>query len=335
MKPSSSYINVYKGLFERIAQAVDGTHDEVGGKLVGRVNSDDSDVRFEVVSYLDSGPISSSSSSHLIPDGEYQESLYRVLERFDPNLEHIGSWHSHHCNGLDNLSAGDIAGYIDSVNDPRYGCDHFLAILVVGVRKQGPVCRYYMFSKGSRDFSELPRGSIHEISKSFHLEKALKAFERASRKHLRGKPDSTNDSDVRVKTRSAGEGSRMRKRFLAEDNAWISEHFPGSISTRDKKTGTISWKWQRKYGGRAFTFLYSLPPDENAKNSYFEFKYGDKVLVAREVQLDSSRFIMIRDSYNVAVQQVFSVLEKEELKRTGRGRKNGYRNWWEDFYRWP
>jgi predicted Rossmann fold flavoprotein len=52
----------------------------------------------------------------------------------DPGIRFIGSWHSHHCNGLRELSCGDERGYVETVNDPHYDGDLFLAMLIRGIR---------------------------------------------------------------------------------------------------------------------------------------------------------------------------------------------------------
>jgi hypothetical protein len=83
-----------------------------------------------VTDFLPSGPRAIRTAVELQPDGEYQEGLFRRLEQSDPAVEHLGTWHSHHCNGLSTLSGGDIAGYLRTVNRPEYRFDFFLASLV-------------------------------------------------------------------------------------------------------------------------------------------------------------------------------------------------------------
>lgn len=114
---------------------------EEGGKYVGYVLSpcDPRLARFGieggapaivVTDFLPSGPNAIRTPVELVPDGEYQEAMFRQLERLEPAIEHVGTWHSHHCNGLPSLSPGDIKGYRRTVNRQEYRLDFFLASLV-------------------------------------------------------------------------------------------------------------------------------------------------------------------------------------------------------------
>ena len=114
---------------------------EDGGKYVGyllpvdapqlrALDLDRAQAAFVVTDFLPSGPNAIRTAVELQPDGEYQERLFRQLERLDPEIEHLGTWHSHHCNGLQTLSNGDIRGYHRTVNKAAYRLDCFLASLI-------------------------------------------------------------------------------------------------------------------------------------------------------------------------------------------------------------
>lgn len=83
-----------------------------------------------ITDFLPGGPKAVRTAVEFMPDGEYQEGLFRRVEEMDPAIEHLGSWHSHHCNGLQTLSRGDVEGYFRTVNKARYRPDYFLASLV-------------------------------------------------------------------------------------------------------------------------------------------------------------------------------------------------------------
>ena len=68
-------------------------------------------------------------------DAQWQTQEFRRLEREDPALEQLGSWHSHHPNGLGRLSAGDINGYKATVNDRGHNHDFFFVSLGVDQRR--------------------------------------------------------------------------------------------------------------------------------------------------------------------------------------------------------
>jgi hypothetical protein len=123
-------ILISERVLHTMAQRVRAHRDcEDGGKLLGYTNQDLT--KIEVHAEIASGPKAVRTSVELLPDGPFQEEVFRVLEFFHPAIEHIGSWHSHTPNGLDHLSSGDVRGYIKTVNDPRYHATLFLALLAI------------------------------------------------------------------------------------------------------------------------------------------------------------------------------------------------------------
>jgi hypothetical protein len=115
---------------------------EVGGKFIGRVlrgppiaavDGPERTQRIDIIvlDYLDGGPQISSGPTHYLPDGEYQEALFRVVEAADPEVEHIGTWHSHHPNRCKWFSSGDLDGYRETISSPDYRPECFLATLAV------------------------------------------------------------------------------------------------------------------------------------------------------------------------------------------------------------
>lgn len=80
-----------------------------------------------LVGTIGSGPEAQATSTALLPDGRFQESVYRHLERAEPDIEHLGSWHSHHPNGMRQFSEGDVEGYAASISNPNYNEDVFIA----------------------------------------------------------------------------------------------------------------------------------------------------------------------------------------------------------------
>jgi hypothetical protein len=109
---------------------------EEGGKYVGyielanRNRAKDRDYRVVITDFLPGGPNATRTAVEFLPDGEFQERLFREAERRDHNVEHVGTWHSHHCNGLNRLSGGDIGGYFKTINKAAYRPDLFVASLV-------------------------------------------------------------------------------------------------------------------------------------------------------------------------------------------------------------
>ncbi|WP_214407873.1 hypothetical protein [Pseudonocardia lacus] len=144
---------------------------EVGGKFIGLIRGParHSDVQaridslgeltFQVTDYLDDGPRAQRTPTYHLGDAQWQTTEFRKRELADPRIEQIGSWHSHHPNGLDRLSNGDVRGYQDTVDDPGHNHDFFIASL--GVDFDGfATAKHYLFVRGSRNHWRLPPGCV-------------------------------------------------------------------------------------------------------------------------------------------------------------------------------
>ena len=171
------HLRVNQGVLDRMFQILNGTAVEDCGKLLGNIirSGGGAPDTLEVVSFLDSGPRVTHSRSHLMPDGEYQERLFRLVESLDPAIEHIGSWHSHHCNGHPTLSGGDIEGYLESINDPNYRPAYFVAILVVGLKRTSVVPKFFVFSSERGGPFEIPPSMVEVMAVPYVGEPVLLA----------------------------------------------------------------------------------------------------------------------------------------------------------------
>ena len=81
----------------------------------------------------------------------------RIMHR---DVEHLGNWHTHHVNGLQHLSDGDIATYHRNVNHRNHNTSFFYALLVTAKRRStDPLRRYtvkhYVFRRGDERIYEL------------------------------------------------------------------------------------------------------------------------------------------------------------------------------------
>ncbi len=114
-----------------------------------------------IVDFLPSGPNAVRTAVELMPDGPYQEALFRQIERLDPAIEHVGTWHSHHCNGLETLSGGDIRGYFKTVHKAAYRPDFFVASLVKSVpptvESKGWI-NHFLFVRGDKEYYNITDG---------------------------------------------------------------------------------------------------------------------------------------------------------------------------------
>ena len=101
-----------------------------GYSCLGRLQKSPRSHAILVTDFLPSGLNAVRTAVEFMPDGEYQEALFRRAELRDPAIEHVGSWHSHQCNGLQTLSDGDVEGYLRTVNKAEYRLDFFFVSLV-------------------------------------------------------------------------------------------------------------------------------------------------------------------------------------------------------------
>ncbi len=147
---------------------------EVGGKFVGYVEPQaNGGTVLRVMQYLDAGPKATRTPTYHLPDGEYQYRLFRGLEALDQAVEHLGTWHSHHPNGLRELSGGDIEGYLADVNSPSYNLNLFLATLAVDYEQGFQTARHYLFVRGQPDFQHLSPDQIEVIDGPNPLTQAM------------------------------------------------------------------------------------------------------------------------------------------------------------------
>ena len=143
-------------------------HDETGGRIIGTFNEDRGKLTLYVTGIIEPGPKARRSRVMLFQDGEYQEEVFRKVEEQHREIEHLGTWHTHHVNGLQTLSGGDITTYSKTVNHPNQNTPFFYALLVVAKhRSKDPLDRYsfkhFIFRRGDDDFYEIPSRQVEIV----------------------------------------------------------------------------------------------------------------------------------------------------------------------------
>ncbi len=143
-------------------------HDETGGRLIGTFSEDHGKLTLTVAGIIEPGPNATRSPVVLFQDGEYQEGVFRKVEQAHPEIEHLGTWHTHHVNGLQTLSGGDITTYGKTANHPNQNTPFFYALLVVGKhRAKDPLERYsmkhFIFHRGEDSFYEIPSRQVEIV----------------------------------------------------------------------------------------------------------------------------------------------------------------------------
>lgn len=135
---------------------------ETGGRLLGTFRNVGGKLQIYITGMIDAGEQASRSRSHVFQDGDYQAQIFRSVEARQPNVEHLGTWHTHHVNGLQHLSAGDIKTYRRTVNHEKQNTDFWYALLVterVSSRTRYRV-RHYILHRGEDEVYEIPRNAV-------------------------------------------------------------------------------------------------------------------------------------------------------------------------------
>ncbi len=158
-----------KAVLTTVFDECDGfDQDETGGRLIGAFDEHQGTISIRVAGLIEAGPRARRSRVSFFQDGEYQEQVFRKIETNHPEIEHLGNWHTHHVNGLQHLSDGDIETYHRTVNHSNHNAPFFYALLVTTKRQSSePLNRYavkhYVFRRGDERIYELRRDQIEIV----------------------------------------------------------------------------------------------------------------------------------------------------------------------------
>ena len=135
--------------------------DETGGRVIGTFQEHSGDLALQITGIIEAGPQAKRSAVSFFQDGKHQERVFRQIESSHPEIEHLGNWHTHHVNGLQTLSGGDIETYHRTVNHRSHNTPFFYALLVTARhRTSDPLRRYnikhYLFRRGDERAYEIP-----------------------------------------------------------------------------------------------------------------------------------------------------------------------------------
>jgi len=171
-------------------------HDETGGRIVGTYQEHGGNLTVKVSGIIEPGRNVRRSPVMLFQDGEYQEQAFRRIEEQHPNIEHLGTWHTHHVNGLQTLSGGDITTYTKTVNHHNHNTNFFYALLVVGKHKsKNPLDRYsykhFIFRRGDDRFYEIAPRHVEIVDSPLVWPTAI-PMEHARAVHVLKQADTTD-----------------------------------------------------------------------------------------------------------------------------------------------
>jgi len=190
-----------------------------------------------ITDFLPSGPHATRTAVELMPDGPYQEALFRSIEELDHLIEHVGSWHSHHCNGLRTLSSGDVSGYFRTVNKPAYNLDFFVASLVKDIPtrpEESGWIDHFLFVRGERRY--------YSVTNRVKIVDWPTCFGRLTEHRLPASGSSATQSQDAVRSREFDRSlvwfeTQEGRSVLATDKRFFDEAFPGAViaSRRDSQ----------------------------------------------------------------------------------------------------
>jgi integrative and conjugative element protein (TIGR02256 family) len=133
--------------------------DETGGRLIGTYSKSHGQLTITVSGVIEPGPAAQRSNTSFFQDGEFQENVFRSIEREHPEIEHLGNWHTHHVNRFPHLSSGDVTTYTRTVNHGSHNTDFFYALLVTAIEPPGSRQRYrvkhYLLRRGHAKVYEI------------------------------------------------------------------------------------------------------------------------------------------------------------------------------------
>ena len=219
--------------------------DETGGRLLGTYRLHKGHLEIELKGVLEPGPNAQRTPTFFMQDGDYQEKLFREIEAKHADIEHLGNWHTHHVNGLQTLSGGDLATYKRIVNHANHNTDFFYALLVVRKNhRDNPryAVKHFIFRRGDDQFYEVPSTEVRLVDVPLLL------------------PEKTS-GPVAARRQTAPEVANIER---VKDQEFFSEFYPGMKVLLAKELGAPYWKGSLALvdGSRADVVAVEDPDDK-------------------------------------------------------------------------
>ena len=270
-------------IHQAIAEVRQNPTIEVGGKFVGYVEGEfssyDDDwraafnqLRITILGNLDPGPGRDRSAVHHYSDTDYQLQLFQRVAPEFPELRFLGLWHSHHPNGLRELSGGDRQTGLQTVNSDGHELDLLLSSLVID--SAGLLGgRHFVFLRGHERFYEIGGRSVEVTNGSNRVAAAVERNARWLYSQAGQRPiprtAGTSRSARRGERHEAGtHGSPASwlqspdgREALAFDSAWLRSYPSLRPATRD---GGVVWRGPVDAGSVTVSCAYYLPGQPDA-----------------------------------------------------------------------
>jgi integrative and conjugative element protein (TIGR02256 family) len=165
-------VTIHRGILVEIFRECDKFNDhETGGALIGTYRGRSaSGLEITVSGVIDAGPRARRTATSFFKDGDYQEQKFREIERWHPEIEHLGNWHTHHVNGYPTLSPGDRATYQKHVNSNQHNTDFWFALLVTElVAPRGYRSKQFILHRGDPKEYEISDDRITVVDRPIML----------------------------------------------------------------------------------------------------------------------------------------------------------------------
>lgn len=204
--------------------------DETGGRLVGTYALDsDERLVIHVTGVIESGPKTRRSATSLFQDRKFQADVFRKIEAEHPEVEHLGSWHTHHVNGYPTLSGGDRGTYKRTVNHKKHNTHFFYALLVVNRNDTAsPLKRYnirhFILFRDDSAVYEIPAEAVKILDKPLWWPKSAVSEKQKERTGI-----NIDESVVEVADR-------------AIDQQFLKEFFPKLRPFFSNEAKAVYWK---------------------------------------------------------------------------------------------
>ena len=252
--------------------------DETGGRIIGHYQRRGASLNIEVCGLIGPGPNARRSPTSFFQDGVHQETIFRKIEAEHPDIEHLGNWHTHHVNGLDTLSSGDIGTYKKIVNHEKHNTNFFYALLVIAKKhsfhnQERYAVRHFLFKRGESVVYEIPPRQVKIIKKSSIF------IDRAKNPAL--------ERDIAPDTILCNQPTANSARL--KDKEIMSDLYPDLKPFFSKQTNSLYWKGEIALVDTTSTEFLILETIDETKPSYSITLIGPRANSFQCKQLYSKR----------------------------------------------
>jgi hypothetical protein len=285
-------VTIAKGAIDSIFDECDlyDSH-ETGGRLIGTYQKSGNQLDVNLLGVIGPGPEAQRSAVSFFQDGAYQEGIFRRIEEKHPDVEHLGNWHTHHCNGLATLSQGDHTTYHRIVNHEKHNLDFFYALLVVKKNHGGDPryhVKHFLFHRKDSRVDEVPQNHVHIVDGPVWW---ANTFERAGAGH--------RNTHHQLAPAAVPNAQRVK------DQEFFSDFYPNVSAHLSKSAGALYWKGPiRLVDGSQVDVVAIEHPDVGAHYSITlsnpDQKYTDVLASYKDRHFDSARkaVVQLRDNLN-------------------------------------